>query len=255
MSRRRLLAGGAVAGGAIALGAYARRVGVTRSGALNGAEDLTRTTQRFFLSPSSLAPEFTEADIAAVARANGSTNPEEPAYTSLAANNFVDWRLTVGGLVENAYKWSLTDLRNLPSRTQITRHNCVEGWSYIAKWKGVPLATLLDKSKLKSNARYVFFVCPDHVPGTISLAGTYYESIDLEDAYHPQTILAYDLNDKPLPIANGAPLRARVERQLGYKSAKYLMYVWVTDKLTTLKASSMGGFWEDYSNYEWYAGI
>jgi DMSO/TMAO reductase YedYZ molybdopterin-dependent catalytic subunit len=255
ISRRRLLAGGVVVGGAAALGIYARRRGVSSSGALNGAETLTMTTQRFLLSPTSLAPEYTEADIAPNFRANGSTNPDEPAYVALAANNFADWRLKLGGLVEQPMELSLADLKAMPARTQITRHNCVEGWSCIGKWKGVQLAKILDMVKLKAEAKLVVFICADHVPGTLSLAGVYYESVDLEDAYHPQTILAYEMNDQPLPIAHGAPLRVRIERQLGYKSAKYIMYIWVVDKISSLKASGKGGFWEDYSGYEWYAGI
>jgi DMSO/TMAO reductase YedYZ molybdopterin-dependent catalytic subunit len=254
ISRRRFLAVGATVGGAAALAIYARGHGVSSSGALDGAETLTRNTQRFLLSPSSLAPEFTEADIS-TPRANGSTNPMEPQYVDLAAKNFVDWRLKVGGLVEQPSLYSLDDLRAMPSRTQITRHNCVEGWSYISKWKGVQLARVLDQVKLKPEARYIVFICADHVPGTVSFAGVYYESVDLEDAYHPQTILAYELNDQVLPIAHGAPVRVRVERQLGYKSAKYIMYAWAVDRLNALKTSGRGGFWEDYSRYEWYAGI
>jgi DMSO/TMAO reductase YedYZ molybdopterin-dependent catalytic subunit len=250
-----LLAAGATLGTAAALGVYAKGRGISSSGALDGAETLTMTTHRFLLSPSSLAPEFTEADISPTPRANGSTNPVEDKYLALAANNFADWRLKVGGLVEERMDLSLSDLRAMPSRTQITRHNCVEGWSYIAKWKGVQLAHLLDLVRLKPEARYIQFLCYDHVPGTIDLGGVYYESVDLEDAYHPQTILAYDMNDKPLPTAHGAPIRVRIERQLGYKSAKYISFVWATQSLNSLKASGHGGFWEDYSHYEWYAGI
>ena len=227
ISRRRFLAGGALVGDAAALGIYSRRTGVTRSGALNGAETLAMSTQRFFLSPSSLAPEFSEAEIAPKFRVNGSSNPDDPAYVALAANNFVDWKLTVGGLVEQPVTFNLAELRSLPSRTQITRHNCVEGWSCIGKWKGIQLARVLDSAKLLPTARYIIFICADHVPGTLSLAGPYYESLDLEDAYHPQTILAYDLNDKPLPIANGAPVRLRVEerQQLQERQVRQLRIV------------------------------
>jgi DMSO/TMAO reductase YedYZ molybdopterin-dependent catalytic subunit len=255
ISRRRFLAAGATVGGAAAIAIYGRRGGVTSSGALDGAETLTMSTQRFLLSPSSLAPEFTEADISSQPRPNGSINPQEPQYVALAANNFADWRLKVGGLVEQRTDFTLSDLRSFPSRTQITRHNCVEGWSFIAKWKGVQLSRILDQVRLKPEARYICFICADHVPGTVEFAGVYYESVDLEDAYHPQTILAYDMNDGTLPIAHGAPVRLRVERQLGYKSAKYIMYAWAVDRLNALKATGRGGFWEDYSRYEWYAGI
>jgi DMSO/TMAO reductase YedYZ molybdopterin-dependent catalytic subunit len=255
ISRRRFLAAGVTVGAAVALGTYARGRGVTSSGALDGAETLTMTTQRFFLSPTSLAPEFTEADISAQPRANGSTDPQELQYLRLVANNFADWRLKCNGLFLKRWEYALDDLKTFPARTQITRHNCVEGWSFIAKWKGVQLARILDQIGLKPEARYIHFVCVDHVPGTVEFAGVYYESLDLEEAYHPQTILAYEMNDKPLPIAHGAPIRLRVERQLGYKSAKYIMYLVATDRLNALKATGRGGFWEDYSRYEWYAGI
>jgi DMSO/TMAO reductase YedYZ molybdopterin-dependent catalytic subunit len=254
ISRRRFIAAGVTLGGAAALTIYARGRGVSSSGALDGAETLTMSTQRFLQSPSSKAPEFAEADISPAPRANGSTNPEELEYVTLAANNFADWRLKFGGLVERPADFSLADLRAMPSRAQITRHNCVEGWSYIAKWKGVQLGHVLDQVKLQPEARYICFICFDHVPGTV-LAGVYYESVDLADAYHPQTILAYEMNDKPLPIAYGAPIRVRVERQLGYKSAKYIKYAWAVDRLNALKATGRGGFWEDHSRYEWYAGI
>jgi DMSO/TMAO reductase YedYZ molybdopterin-dependent catalytic subunit len=255
ISRRRLLAAGVTVGGAVALGVYARGRGVSSSGALDGAETLTMSTHKFLMSPTSLAPEFTEVDISAQPRANGSTNPTEPAYLAASANNFADWTVRFGGLIEQPTRLSLADLRAMPARTQITRHNCVEGWSYIAKWKGVQLGRVLDLVKLKPEARYIIFICYDHVPGTVEFAGVYYESVDLEDAYHPQTILAYDMNDKPLPTAHGAPLRVRIERQLGFKSAKYIQYIWAADRLNALKAAGRGGFWEDYSRYEWYAGI
>jgi DMSO/TMAO reductase YedYZ molybdopterin-dependent catalytic subunit len=206
------------------------------------------------LSPTSLAPEFTEAQIG-TPRANGSTNPMEPAYLALAANNFTDWQVRLSGMFDAPQRLSLANLREMPARTQITRHNCVEGWSYIAKWKGVQLARVLELAKPKPEARYIVFIAYDHVPGTVEFAGVYYESIDLEEAYHPQTILAYDMNDKPLSIAHGAPLRVRVERQLGYKSAKYIQHIVAVDRLNALKITGRGGFWEDYSRYEWYAGI
>jgi DMSO/TMAO reductase YedYZ molybdopterin-dependent catalytic subunit len=146
-------------------------------------------------------------------------------------------------------------LKSLKSRTQITRHDCVEGWSAIGKWKGVPLASILDQVKPKVGARYVVFHCSDTYPGRQSAAPVpYYESIDLDDANHVQTILAYDLNDKALPIKNGAPLRLRVERQLGYKQAKYIHRIEVVASFENI-GKGKGGFWEDRSGYQWYAGI
>src|SRR3954470_2256139 len=191
ISRRRLLAAGATAGGALALGLYARGRGISSSGALDGAENLTMTTQRFLQSPTSMAPEFTAADISPVFRANGSTNPTEPQYVNLASKNFVDWRLKLGGLIEQPMELSLGDLRALPSRTQITRHNCVEGWSCIGKWKGVQLAHILDQVEPKPEAKYVLFRCFDSMEGPRldDRDSRYYESIDLDDAHHVQTIL------------------------------------------------------------------
>jgi DMSO/TMAO reductase YedYZ molybdopterin-dependent catalytic subunit len=135
------------------------------------------------------------------------------------------------------------------SRTQITRHDCVEGWSAIGKWKGVPLSEVLSLVRPTSRVRYIVFHCAD----PMDRQGTkYYESIDIEDAYHPQTILAYELNDQPLPIKNGAPMRLRVERQLGYKMAKYIMQIELVDSFEHIDGK--GGYWED-RGYEWYAGI
>jgi DMSO/TMAO reductase YedYZ molybdopterin-dependent catalytic subunit len=138
----------------------------------------------------------------------------------------------------------------LPSRTQITRHDCVEGWSAIGQWTGVRLAGLLGAAGLLPRARYAVFHCADDMAGN---GGRYYESIDLFDAFHPQTILAYAMNGAPLTVAHGAPLRLRVERQLGYKQAKYVMRVEMVDRLDNI-GGGKGGFWED-RGYEWYAGI
>jgi DMSO/TMAO reductase YedYZ molybdopterin-dependent catalytic subunit len=136
------------------------------------------------------------------------------------------------------------------SRTQITRHDCVEGWSAIGKWKGVPLSEVLALVRPQASARYVVFYCADQMDPS---GAKYYESIDMEDARHPQTILAYELNDRDLPIANGAPLRVRIERQLGYKMAKYIMRIELVESFAHI-GSGKGGYWED-EGYEWYAGI
>ena len=140
-----------------------------------------------------------------------------------------------------------------PTKTPISRHDCVEGWSCIGKWKGIPLSALLDSVKLKPDARYIVFYCADNLFETGKEKDKYYESIGLVDAYHPQTILAYEMNDQTLPIANGAPLRLRVERQLGYKMAKYVMRIEAVDHIVGIRGGR-GGFWEDLG-YEWYAGI
>lgn len=198
----------------------------------------------------SLAQEFDEKDLSPSFRGNGTTSPKDAHYQMLAANQFRDYRLEVAGLVEKPGKFSLADIKAMPSRSQITRHDCVEGWSAIGKWKGARLSALLEKIKPKPEARYVVFYCADSMNNKGS---RYYESIDLVDAYHEQTILAYMLNDQDLPVTNGAPIRLRVERQLGYKMAKYIMRIELVADLTTINGGH-GGYWED-RGYEWYAGI
>jgi len=220
---------------------------------LRNTEKLTMGAQRALLGRHALAREFTEADLSPVFRANGTQMPDSDEYAHLLEREFVDWRLQVGGLVQRPQRLSLADLKRFPSRTQITRHDCVEGWSAIGKWQGVPLALILDAAGLKPGARYVVFHCADELEQTLDGSGRYYESIDLLDAYHPQTILAYGMNGKDLPVAHGAPLRLRVERQLGYKHAKYLMRIEVVDTFGAVFGGK-GGFWED-RGYEWYAGI
>lgn len=220
---------------------------------LGSAEFLNHAVQPL-VSGQRLAQEFTEADISPHFKANGSTDPEDAAYQQMVKNGFADWRLEIAGLVEQPMTFSLAELRAFPSRTQITRHDCVEGWSCIGKWKGAPLATLMERVKPKAEARYVMFFCADPIDKKDD--GTpikYYESIDLAGAYHPQTILAYDMNDQPLAVPHGAPLRLRDERQLGYKMAKYVMRIELVDSFAQFGAGK-GGYWEDLG-YEWYAGI
>ncbi len=216
------------------------------------AEGVTRRVQRLVLGAGALAPEYTEAEISPAFKPNGSTDPDDPEYQDLADGQFKSWRLAIDGLVEHPQALSLDELRTLPSRTQITRHDCVEGWSCIGKWKGVPLAGLMERAALKPQARYLVFHCADTLGSSLD-AAKYYESIGLEDVFHPQTILAYDMNGAPLTIAHGAPLRVRIERQLGYKMAKYLMRIEAVESLTAI-GGGKGGYWED-RGYEWYAGI
>jgi len=192
---------------------------------------------------------FTDADLSPTFRSNGTAMPESAQYATLAARGFVDYRLEVDGLVENPVTLSLSQVRGLSSRTQITRHDCVEGWSAIAKWTGVPLAEVLGRVRPVPQARYVVFHCADPDEDGV----LYYESIDLEDAYHPQTLLAYELNDATLPMGHGAPIRLRLERQLGYKMAKYIMRIELVASLDPI-GGGHGGYWED-QGYEWYAGI
>jgi DMSO/TMAO reductase YedYZ molybdopterin-dependent catalytic subunit len=216
---------------------------------LGGAEGLTRGVQRLITPRKAMAREYAEADRSPVFPTNGNTDPENPDYQALARNDFADWKLTVSGLVEHPAEFSLTELRRLPSRTQITRHDCVEGWSAIAKWKGVPLGEILNRVRPLPAARFVVFYCADPDDSGVK----YYESIDFDDAYHPQTLLAYEINDQTLPVAHGAPIRLRLERQLGYKMAKYVMRIELVEDFKSI-GGGRGGYWED-QGYEWYAGI
>jgi DMSO/TMAO reductase YedYZ molybdopterin-dependent catalytic subunit len=216
---------------------------------LKHAEPLNQAVQRFFTGDR-LAQEFSASMITPVFRPNGTIRPGTPEYVALKKSGFADYRLRIRGLVRAPLELPMEALRALPSRTQITRHDCVEGWSVIGRWTGVQLSRLLDMAKLKPGARYVVFHCYDDHNGD----GTrYYESIDLDDAYHPQTIAAYDLNGAPVPVANGAPLRMRIERKLGYKHAKYVHTIEVVDSFAGIFGGK-GGLWED-SGYDWYAGI
>ncbi len=231
------------------------------AGMLTKAEGLTQRAQRAVTDRKALAREFTPADISKDFKANGTLRPQDYEYVALLDNNFADYRLVVDGLVEHPLELSMAEVRGAPSRTQITRHDCVEGWSSIGKWKGARLGPLLDRAKLKPEARYIVFWCADTLEQTLDGTGKYYESIDLIDAYHPQTILAYQMNDATLPVAHGAPLRLRVERQLGYKQAKYIMRIEAVASLDAKDANGQtvlgrgkGGFWPD-RGYEWYAGI
>ena len=219
-------------------------------GVLRTGESVTRTAQTLLTPRRALAQEFSEADRSPVFPSNGTTNPDDSEYQGHARNGFADWRLEIDGLVERPTTLSLNELRRLPSRTQITRHDCVEGWSAIAKWKGVRLSALLAQVGVRPDARYVVFHCADGMDDEGTL---YYESIDLEDARHEQTILAYEINDRALPVEYGAPLRLRVERQLGYKMAKYVMRIELVASFEDL-GGGRGGYWED-RGYEWYAGI
>jgi DMSO/TMAO reductase YedYZ molybdopterin-dependent catalytic subunit len=218
---------------------------------LHAGEALSMGAQRLLIGRHALAREFTDADISPDFRANGSTNPQDAPYRALADTNFADYRLVVDGLVDNPLSLSLDELRAAPSRTQVTRHDCVEGWSSIGKWTGARLASILEAAGLQGDARFIVFHCLDTYGSGPD--NQYYESIDLVDALHEQTILAYDMNDQALPIAHGAPLRLRVERHLGYKHAKYIGRIEAVASLDRLHGGN-GGYWED-RGYEWYAGI
>jgi len=255
--RRNFLTAAALGAGAVAL--YASR-GLSETQwfpkILGSAEGLTKRAQRLIAGSWSMAPEYSKADLSPVFKANGTQDPGTAPYRAMVANNFRDWRIPVGGLVERPFTLSVADLRALPERTQITRHDCVEGWSCIGEWTGAPLRLILAKAGPLPNARYVVFYCADPMPdGSLDAANApyYYESLDLVEAFHPQTILAYDMNGAPLPIPHGAPVRLRCERQLGYKHAKYVERIELVDSYAHINGGN-GGYWED-QGYSWWAGI
>jgi len=250
MKRRQFLKGTL---GAASLVALAGCDNLTQSGwfpsLLGMAEKVTDRVQRTITPTKALAKEYTEADLSAVFPANGNTDPGTQDYDNMLRNNFADWEVTVDGLVSKPTVFSLAAIKEMPARTQITRHDCVEGWSAIGKWTGVALGDLMHKVEPLPHAKYAVFHCADVDDEGIA----YYESMALQDVFHPQTILAYELNNKPLDVPHGAPLRLRFERQLGYKHAKYVTRIELVESLTGI-GGGKGGYWED-QGYEWYAGI
>lgn len=246
LPRRALIAGIAM------LGAGAcSRIAKSEAGEdlIDGAENWHRIAHRALAGEQGLVPEYTLAERSPTFKGNGTVTIPEPFYQEQLAAGFPDWRLAVRGLVESPLALSLADLRALPQRTQITRHDCVEGWSAIGEWTGPQLSVLLDAARVREEARFIVFRCADTLYGS-----PYYESVDMVDAYHPQTLVAHSLNGEPLPEKNGAPLRMRIERQLGYKHAKYLTVIEAVASLDGI-GRGKGGLWEDYAGYQWYGGI
>ena len=249
MTRRRLIATGITAAvGASGLAAAARiakRYGLIppdHSGIYGVGNTLTYASQRILTANHSRAREFSRSEISTITPVNGGP-PESEEYERLGSDTFRDWRLTVDGLVARPTTFSLSELRRFPQRSQITAHACEEGWSFIAQWTGVPLSTVLDYVGIAPAARFVVLVPFDQ----------YWDSIDMADAAHPQTLLAYGMNGTDLPADHGAPLRIRVERQLGYKSIKYLKRLTVVDSLEHVR-NGLGSLSPDIG-YSWYAGI
>jgi DMSO/TMAO reductase YedYZ molybdopterin-dependent catalytic subunit len=218
--------------------------------ALFSAENMHKWLQRSLMDRNALAREFQAGERSRLFRGNGTINPNSEEYKALWRSDFADWRLQVDGLVALPLSLSLAQLKSMPNRIQTTRHDCVEGWSAIGTWRGVPLHLVLEAARISTRAKYIVFHCLDDMGG----GKVYYESIDMVDALHPQTILAFALNEKPLPVRNGAPLRLRAERHLGYKQAKFIKHIEVVADLRSVRGGK-GGFWEDVAGYEWYAGI
>lgn len=242
ISRRKLIIGGASAGGILLAGAATRysndlyRVG----------EDLSRVTHRLLLRNNPLAREFTTRDISKNFPAIGTTMPEGETYQRLLHGRFAEWRLPVGGLVDKPLSFSLADLQALPARTQITAHSCERGWTAIAEWTGVQLSRVLELVKPQPKARWVAIHCADGWWDSYSL--------DQFEALHPQTLLTYGMNGHELPVQHGAPVRLRVERQLGWKSLKYVDRIELVEDYRQL-GYGKGSLVADEYDFQWYGGI
>jgi DMSO/TMAO reductase YedYZ molybdopterin-dependent catalytic subunit len=248
-SRRTFITGLASAGGLLLTGC-SRELPPTYGNVLRMGDVLTYKAQRLLLPTQSLAKEYDRREISSIV-AIGTTDPADPRqsafnatngalYERLRSDGFSDWRLSIEGRVARPGTYSLADLKRFPPRTQITKHTCEEGWSAIAEWTGVPLRRVLEAAGMLPSARFVNFYAFDDIA----------EGIDMFDALHPQTILAYGMNGRDLPISHGAPVRLRVETQLGYKSTKYIRRIVVKDEFDDL-----GKLGDLQNGWSWYAGI
>jgi DMSO/TMAO reductase YedYZ molybdopterin-dependent catalytic subunit len=249
ITRRKFMASGASASGLLLGGCDRLNNSQDFRGVLRSAEKLTMGAQRAIAPHDALAREYSEADMSPMFRSNGTSMPGTDEYAQHLAENFANWRLVVDGLVKRPLSIPLQKLRSIPHRVQITRHDCVEGWSAIGKWHGLELSRILEVAGLSTRAKYIVFHCADRFGDK-----PYYESVDVVDAFHPQTIIAWGMNNHLLTVPHGAPLRLRVERQLGYKHAKYVQRIQAVDSLAGVFGGK-GGYWEDNADYEWYAGI
>ena len=249
ITRRALVTSAALGAGALLSGCDRVAENPTARKILFSGEKINMGLQRALSNRHSLAPEYRPDQMSPFFRTNGTRDPGTPAYAAMVADKFASWRLKVGGLVARPLALSHQQLQQMPARTQITRHDCVEGWSAIGKWHGPMLGTVLKAAGVRDTARYIVFTCADLYSGA-----PYYESIDLIDAFHPQTILAWAMNDALLDVGHGAPVRLRLERQLGYKHAKYVMGIDAVASLAGI-GQGKGGYWEDSIDYDWYAGI
>ncbi len=250
ISRRKLVTGLASAGGVLLAGCSSQELPPTYGNVLRMGDLLTYRAFRMLLPPHALVREYSRSDITS-SPAVGTSNPADPhqelynaergaLYDRLRAEAFADWRLKIEGRVAKPRSFSLAELKALPSRTQITKHTCEEGWSAIAEWTGVPLRAVLEAAGIQPSARFVnFYAYDDNADG-----------IDMLDALHPQTILAYGMNGHDLPLAHGAPLRVRVETQLGYKSVKFLERIVVKNEFDDL-----GKIGPLQNGWAWYVGI
>ncbi|GAC1497363.1 MAG: molybdopterin-binding protein [Vulcanimicrobiaceae bacterium] len=216
---------------------------------LHGALKLAENLNYRLIGTHGAAKLYTEADITRTFPTNGNDTPSDPHYADLVRARFGGYALAVAGLVEHPQTLDLHALRAMATVSEITRHDCVEGWSVVGKWGGVQLARLLALVRPRPQARYVVFYSYDRD----SNGQQFYGSLDLQQAAHPQTQLALDLNGKPIDADHGGPLRLRVPTQLAYKSTKWIQRVELVASLKPIFGGN-GGYWED-QGYEWYAGI
>ena len=246
ITRRQALITGLTSIGGLLLAGCSKQLPPTYGNLLRMGDTLTYAAHHALLPGQKLVREYTRQDLSSFP-ATGTTNPGDPnkpraseLYRRLQSGNFADWRLSVEGRVARPGSYSLADLKRLPARTQITKHVCEEGWTAIGEWTGVPLSRVLDAAGILPTARFVCLYSFDD----------WADSIDLLDALHPQTLLAYGMNGRDLPLQHGAPVRLRVETQLGYKSMKYLQRIVVKDEFDD------GGEKGNIQNgWSWYAGI
>ena len=246
LARRELLAAGLASAGGVLLSGCSRPMPPTYGNLLRLGDNLTYSAHRLLLPGEALVKEYSHGDISSFP-AVGTSDPGDPdgarpndTYRQLQRGGFADWRLSVEGLVARPGSFSLAQLKALPARTQITKHVCEEGWSAIGEWTGAPLSRVLDAAGLLPAARFVSYYSYDD----------WADSIDLLDALHPQTLLAYGMNGRDLPVAHGAPVRLRVERQMGYKSMKFLTRLVVTEHL-----DDGGDKGNPKQGWAWYTGI
>lgn len=236
ITRRKAIITGLTSIGGLLLAGCSKPLPPTYGNILRMGDNLTYVAHRALLPGQSLAKEYNYRDISSFP-ATGTTNPASlnEEYARLQKNAFADWVLPIEGSVSRPGSYSLADLQKFPSHTHITRHTCEEGWTAIGQWTGVPLSTILQSVGILPSARFINFYSFDD----------WVDSIDLLDAFHPQTIIAYGMNGRDLSIPHGAPVRLRVENQIGYKSMKYLKRIVVTDEFVDTGDSG----------WAWYTGI
>jgi DMSO/TMAO reductase YedYZ molybdopterin-dependent catalytic subunit len=249
LSRRKMIIGGIAATAGVAGLAAADRIAhlyglipPDSGGVWGPGETLTYAAQRLLMSRHSMAREFNRSDVSKAIPVSGEP-PSAGLYKELLERSFRNWRIPSDGLVARPTSFSIDELKRMPMSSQITHQACEEGWSFIAEWHGVQLSRVLNLAGVSPSAKFVVVYAYDGV----------WDSLDLADAYHPQTFLAYGLNGDELPTRHGAPLRLKVARQLGYKSVKFLSRITVTDSLKNI-GSGKGSISPDYG-YSWYAGI